>query len=60
MDLITPLPLEEGAGVLDHTPANLARWLKNPQAIKPGSHMPNLNLTDTQVNQLVAYLEALK
>jgi cytochrome c oxidase subunit 2 len=49
-----------GAGVLDHTPANLARWLKNPQAIKPGSHMPNLNLTDTQVNQLVAYLEALK
>lgn len=47
-----------GAGVLDNTPANLARWLKSPQAVKPGNHMPNLQLTDDQIRALVAYLEA--
>lgn len=49
-----------GAGVLDNTPANLALWLTNPQAIKPGSYMPNLNLSSDQVMSLVAYLESLK
>jgi cytochrome c oxidase subunit 2 len=49
-----------GAGILENTPANLAKWLTNPQAVKPGIHMPNLNLTQQQVNALVAYLEALK
>ncbi len=47
-----------GAGVLDNTPANLAQWLKDPQAVKPGSHMPNLQLTDDQIRALVAYLES--
>jgi cytochrome c oxidase subunit 2 len=46
-----------GAGVLDNSPENLTRWLKNPQAYKPGSLMPNLNLTDEEVAALVAYLE---
>lgn len=49
-----------GAGVLESTPENLARWLRNPQAVKPGNHMPNLHLTDQQIQQLVAYLENLK
>lgn len=49
-----------GAGVLQNTPANLTRWLKNPQAIKPGSHMPDMKLTDKQVKELVAYLETQK
>jgi cytochrome c oxidase subunit 2 len=48
------------AGVLENTPENLTAWLKNPQAVKPGNHMPNLGLTDPQINQLVAYLETLK
>lgn len=47
-----------GAGVQDNTPENLTRWLKNPQAVKPGNHMPNLQLTDDQVRALVAYLGA--
>src|SRR4051794_7295263 len=29
------------AGLLDNMPANLTRWLKNPQQIKPGCQMPN-------------------
>lgn len=48
------------AGVLENNPANLASWLKDPQAIKPGNNMPNLKLTAQEVNVLVAYLEELK
>jgi cytochrome c oxidase subunit 2 len=49
-----------GAGVLANNPANLAMWLRDPQSVKPGSHMPVLNLTDTEVSDLVAYLETLR
>lgn len=49
-----------GAGVLANTPENLAKWLKDPQAVKPGNHMPDLQLTDAQIRELVAYLEAQK
>ncbi len=45
------------AGVMRNSQAELARWLKNPQAIKPGTLMPNLQLSDVQVSELVAYLE---
>jgi cytochrome c oxidase subunit 2 len=48
------------AGQLDNTPENLARWLKNPQQIKPGCKMPDFGLTDDQVAQLVAYLKELR
>jgi len=48
------------AGVLENSPDNMAKWLKNPQAVKPGSYMPNFNLTDTEIKALVAYLETSK
>ena len=48
------------SGILDNTPENMARWIKDPPAEKPGSLMPNLHLSDQDVNALVAYLEALK
>lgn len=47
-------------GVTDNNPTNLAAWLRDPQAVKDGSDMPNLHLTDDQINELVAYLESLK
>jgi cytochrome c oxidase subunit 2 len=47
------------AGIMDNTPENLARWLKNPQALKPGSTMPNLGLQDSEIDALVAYLRHL-
>ncbi len=50
---------ELGGGVIENSHENLARWLKNPQAIKPGSKMPNFLLIDEHVRQLVAYLESL-
>ncbi len=49
-------------GVLDNDPSgkNLAIWLHNPQDVKPGNDMPDLGLSQDQVNALVAYLESLK
>jgi cytochrome c oxidase subunit II len=47
-------------GIFKRTPANLARWLRNPPGQKPGSKMPNLNLTEEEIQRLVAYLESLK
>ena len=47
-------------GSLTNTEGNLKRWLTNPPAVKPGSVMPNLNLSKQEVDALTAYLESLK
>jgi cytochrome c oxidase subunit II len=47
------------AGLLDTTPADLERWLRDPPAVKPGSKMPNYHLTDEQIHALAAYLLSL-
>jgi cytochrome c oxidase subunit II len=49
-----------GAGVLENTPANLARWIRNPQRFKPGCHMPDMRLTDDDARAVAAYLEGLR
>jgi cytochrome c oxidase subunit 2 len=43
-----------------NAPENLAKWLKDPQAVKPGTAMPNLNLGAQNIADLVAYLESLQ
>jgi cytochrome c oxidase subunit 2 len=48
-----------GAGVLTNTPDHLAAWLKDPQSIKPGCHMPSLRLEDGDAKDLAAYLGGL-
>ena len=48
------------AGRLQNTPDQLSAWLHDPDQFKPGSHMPNLRLTDDQRNDIVSYLETLK
>lgn len=48
------------SGMYNNTTENLRQWLKNPQKVKPGAHMPNFNLSDKELNALVAYLEELK
>jgi cytochrome c oxidase subunit 2 len=35
-------------------------WLANPQAVKPGCHMPDFHLAPDEVQALAAYLETLK
>jgi cytochrome c oxidase subunit 2 len=53
------------AGVLENTPENLERWLKETDRVKEGVYMPNYytmdpGLTDEQVDELVTYLLSLK
>jgi cytochrome c oxidase subunit II len=49
-----------GAGTLPNTRDDLAAWLRDPQAIKPGNKMPNLRLGDGEIRSLVDYLETHK
>jgi cytochrome c oxidase subunit 2 len=49
-----------GGGVVDNTSENLARWLENPQAIKPGCLMPGFNLTKQQARDLTVFFEETK
>jgi len=40
--------------------ANLTRWISNPPAVKPGTVMPNLGLSEAQVHDIVQWLLTLK
>ena len=44
---------------LDRTDEHLAEWLADPPTIKPGSFMPDLNLTADEIDSLVEYLQGL-
>ena len=48
------------AGTLPNTPGTMAGWIANPQALKPGSDMPNLNLNGDDLQALLALLEGLR
>jgi cytochrome c oxidase subunit 2 len=48
------------AGAATNTPDNLRLWIRNPDAIKPGSNMPAMGLSDPEVNAVTAYLESLR
>jgi cytochrome c oxidase subunit 2 len=48
------------AVTIPNNPTELAAWIANPQAIKPGNRMPDLGLSKSQVAQIVAYLETLR
>ena len=47
-------------GVADNTPENLRKWIRNPDAIKPGSRMPAMGLSERDVEAVAAYLETLR
>jgi mono/diheme cytochrome c family protein len=48
------------AGVGDRlTPVWMYRWLKNPNALLPGTPMPNFNLGDDEARDLTAFLTTL-
>ena len=48
------------AGSLKNTRGNLAGWIVDPQSIKPGSKMPPNDLSGTELQALLSYLESLK
>lgn len=49
-----------GGGISRNTPENLALWLTNPQAAKPGNRMPDTTLSANEHDALLAYLESLR
>jgi cytochrome c oxidase subunit 2 len=47
------------SGAAPNTPENLRLWIQNPDAIKPGSKMPAMGLSDHQLDAVTAYLTTL-
>ena len=48
------------SGAATNTHENLRLWIHNPDAIKPGSLMPAMNLSDPDLQAVTAYLESLR
>ncbi len=48
------------AGRLANTHENLARWIEDPQAVEPGTTMPNLGVTSEDARNIAAYLHSLR
>ena len=48
------------SGAAENTKKNLRLWIQNPDAIKPGSLMPAMKLSDADLDALVCYLETLR
>jgi cytochrome c oxidase subunit 2 len=49
-----------GGAAPNNGPDDLKKWIINPPALKPGTAMPNLGLTDDEATRIVAFLETLK
>lgn len=49
-----------GAGLLPATLDNVAAWVRDPAAIKPGVKMPALGLTEAEARALAVYLLSLE
>ncbi len=47
------------SATIPNTPRELAAWISNPQAIKPGTLMPDLGLSRAEARELATYLESL-
>lgn len=47
------------AGTLSNTPSELAAWIVDPQSSKPGAVMPPTELSEDELDAMVAYLESL-
>jgi cytochrome c1 len=48
------------AGRLANTPANVARWVADPQAVEPGTAMPDLGVARATARDIAAYLFTLR
>ena len=48
------------AGIIENTPPNMMRWLKNPPGVDPMTAMPNLHLQDSDVRDIASYLYTLQ
>jgi cytochrome c oxidase subunit 2 len=49
-----------GSGIVPNTAGNLRAWIQNPESLKPGSRMPSMQLTDSELDAVTAYLVTLR
>lgn len=45
---------------MPNTPANLTRWIRDPQGVIPGNVMPDMNIGDIDSKDIAAYLYTLR
>jgi len=48
------------AGALPMDASSLSAWLADPQKVKPGNHMPKIDMSASDRQAMVAYLETLQ
>ena len=48
------------AGKLPNTPANMIKWIREPQDVQPGTAMPELGVTEQDGKDIAAYLYTLR
>jgi cytochrome c oxidase subunit 2 len=48
------------AGARPYSVAALHDWLRDPHSMKPGNHMPQVQLSEPDLDALTAYLDSLK
>jgi mono/diheme cytochrome c family protein len=48
------------AGILPNTRETMIRWLREPQAVAPGTAMPDLGVTERDARDIAAFLETLE
>jgi len=48
------------AGRIPNQPANMQRWLRAPHALKPGTEMPPMGLTEQEARHVAAFLYTLR
>ena len=48
-----------GSGAAPNTPETMRTWVRNPQRIKEGCYMPDMQLTDEEMDRIVHYLLTL-
>ena len=48
------------SGAIPNDPEHLRSWIKDPQQIKSGNLMPDMQLSEKELDQVVAYLSSLQ
>jgi nitric oxide reductase subunit C len=43
----------------DSAQGTIKQWLRNPKAVKADTAMPNLHLSDSEIDAMLAYLTSL-
>ena len=48
------------AGEMENTPDHLITWITMPQAVEPGTAMPNMGISDGEARDIATYLYSIR